>query len=189
VPGCFATAILLGLAPLVAAGAIQGSVSVAAATGSTGSGATPQGAAHHPERFANLRAYKVLEHQHLAEIGACLGALGDAPRVDFVPISAPIDRGILATAFVACRDDAAAIVAGAYAGAPLVRVRQDPPEVRHVRGTAFADVSVTQRDGTAVVLSAIDNLGKGAASQAVSCLNLVHGLPVDRGLRRIPCTP
>ena len=189
VPGCFATAILLALAPFVAAGAVGGPVSVAAATGSTGTGAAPQPAAHHPERFANLRTYKVLDHQHLAEMRSCLGRLGGSPPIHFVPISAPVDRGILATTFVPTDGDGAAIVERAYAHAPLVRIRRESPEIRHVRGTAFADVGVTQGDGVAVVVSAIDNLGKGAASQAVSCLNLVHGLPVDRGLRRIPCTP
>ena len=189
VPGCFATAILLALAPFVAAHAVGGPVSVAAATGSTGTGAAPQPTAHHPERFANLRAYKILDHQHLAEMRSCLGRLGGSPPIHFVPISAPVDRGILATTFVPCDGDGAAIVERAYAHAPLVRIRRESPEIRHVRGTAFADVGVTQGDGMAVVVSAIDNLGKGAASQAVSCLNLVHGLPVDRGLRRIPCTP
>jgi N-acetyl-gamma-glutamyl-phosphate reductase common form len=189
VPGCFATAILLALAPFVAAGGVGRSVAVAAATGSTGSGAAPQAAAHHPERFANLRAYKVLEHQHVAEIQRFLATLGPPPRIDFVPMSAPLDRGILVAAFVPSIGDPNTILERAYGAAPLVRIRRESPEVRHVRGTAFADLSVTLGEGTVVVLAAIDNLGKGAASQAVSCLNLAHGLPVDRGLRRIPCTP
>lgn len=70
-----------------------------------------------------------------------------------------------------------------------MRIRRDSPEVRHVRGTAFADLSVAQAGDTAVVLCAIDNLGKGAATQAVQCLNLVAGLPVETGLRRAAALP
>jgi N-acetyl-gamma-glutamyl-phosphate reductase len=127
VPGCFATAILLALAPFVAAGAVGGPVSVAAATGSTGTGAAPQPAAHHPERFANLRTYKILDHQHLAEMRSCLGRLGGSPQIHFVPISAPVDRGILAAAFVPSDGDGASIVERAYARAPLVRIRRESP--------------------------------------------------------------
>ncbi len=190
VPGCFATAIELALAPLVAASVVEGPIAVAAATGSTGSGATPVAGTHHPERFANLKAYKVLAHQHVPEIRTFLGGLGATPDVHFVPISAPVDRGILATCFVPVGDaDAAAIVAEAYADAPMVRMRVGSPEIRHVRGTALCDISVHQNGDFAVVLSAIDNLGKGAAGQALQCLNLALGLPVDTGLSRIPLTP
>ena len=85
--------------------------------------------------------------------------------------------------------DAAAIVGDAYAGRPLVRLRPDTPEVRHVRGTALCDLSVHQDGPCAVVLSALDNLGKGAAAQAVQCLNLALGLGVDTGLGTLPTTP
>jgi len=190
VPGCFATAISLAVAPFVAAEVVTGPVCVAAATGSTGSGANPQQGTHHPERFANLKAYKVLDHQHVPEIETFLEGLGARPQVLFVPLSAPVDRGILATCFVPVGSaDAAAILADAYADAPLVRIRKGSPEIRVVRGSALCDLSVHQRGDTAVVLSAIDNLGKGAASQAVQCLNLSFGLPVTTGLGHIPLTP
>lgn len=191
VPGCFATAILLSIAPLVAARLVSGPICVAAATGSTGAGATPAAATHHPERFANYRAYKVLSHQHGAEITAALGRLGVAPTVHFVPHSAPVDRGIFATSFVPVHDAArvAAVFADAYGDRPLVRLRAESPEIRHVRGTAFADLAVTTADGMAVVLSALDNLGKGAATQAIQCANRMLGLPVDTGLRRAAATP
>ena len=80
-------------------------------------------------------------------------------------------------------------MAAAYAGAPLVRFREESPEIRHVRGTAFTDLTVHQRGGMAVVLAAIDNLGKGAAAQALQCANLALGLPPDAGLRRAAATP
>ena len=191
VPGCFATAISLAAAPFVAGGHARGPVCVAGATGSTGSGATPASGTHHPERFANYKAYKPLAHQHAPEVTAFLRLLGDAPPLRFVPHSLPLDRGILATTFVPIDPDldATALVHRAYAGAPLVRLRPGSPELRHVRGSAFADLSVCQEEETAVVLSAIDNLGKGAASQAIQCANLALGLAVDAGLRRAAITP
>jgi N-acetyl-gamma-glutamyl-phosphate reductase len=191
VPGCFATAIALALAPLVAAGAVRGEVHVVAATGSTGSGAEPRPGTHHPERFANLKAYKVLEHQHVPEIRALLATLGEAPPLLFVPWSAPVDRGILTTCFVPVdrATDVRALFSAAYARRPLIRSRDETPELRHVRGSGFCDLSLHRRGDTAVILTAIDNLGKGAATQAVQCLNLSLGLPVDAGLLAAPCTP
>lgn len=177
VPGCFATAISLSLAPLVAAGVGSGSFYVNAMTGSTGAGASPSLGTHHPLRFANTRAYKILTHQHVPEIEAFLGTLGRKPKVHFVPLSGPVDRGIFSTAFAEVGAvDAAALFRQAYASAPYVRLRDDSPELRHVRGTALCDLSVHQENQTAVILAAIDNLGKGAAGQAVQCLELALGL-------------
>ncbi len=194
VPGCFATAIALAIAPFVAAGLVDAPVACAAVTGSTGSGATPKPGTHHPERFVNLKAYKVLSHQHAPEITTFLRGLGRFPGLRFVPLSGPFDRGILATAFVqpstALDPDAArALLDDAYRDHPGVRVRDGSPHLRHVRGTAFCDLSVAVEEETVAVLSAIDNLGKGAAAQAVQCLNLSLGMPVDRGLRSAPCLP
>jgi N-acetyl-gamma-glutamyl-phosphate reductase len=188
-PGCFATAIELALAPLVHAGIVGGPAMVTAATGSTGSGASPSMGTHHPLRAANLRAYKVLAHQHVPEVQAFLGGLGAATPVHFVPLSAPVDRGIFASVLVPVTGDAVAAVQSAYGHTPLVRLRAESPELRLVRGTAFADVSVHQSDGVASVLVAIDNLGKGAASQALQALHLAFGLPEDLGLRVAAATP
>ncbi|MFT5683923.1 MAG: N-acetyl-gamma-glutamyl-phosphate reductase, partial [Myxococcota bacterium] len=190
-PGCFATALILSTAPLIAAGAVDGPLNIVAATGSTGSGASPKSAAHHPTRFASMKAYKVLQHQHIPEVRGMLEKLGTTPDLRFVPWSAPVDRGIFATTLLTPRDgaDVAAIFASAYDDAPLVRLRSKSPELRCVRGSALADLSVTQRDGAAAVLCAIDNLGRGAAGQAIAALNLALGFPVDEGLRFIPPTP
>ena len=183
-PGCFATALTLCLAPLVAAGVVTGPARVVAATGSTGSGVAANAATHHPERHVNLKAYKVLSHQHVPEVTALLAQLGDAPELRFVPWSAPIDRGILATCFLPVGEaDAVAIVTDAYAHRPLIRLRDGSPELRRVRGTGFADISVHQSGDDAVVLCAIDNLGRGAAAQAVQALNISLGWNADLGLR------
>lgn len=192
VPGCFATAISLALAPFVADQALVGPVQCVAATGSTGSGATPKQGTHHPERFVNLKAYKVLSHQHTPEVETFLRGLGEFDRLHFVPLSAPIDRGILATLFFTLSPGAAdpqETLRKAYEDHPLVRVRQQSPELRHVRGTGFCDLHVA-RDGEQVtVLAALDNLGKGAAAQAVQCLNLSYGSSVNTGLEFAPCLP
>src|SRR5262249_17942067 len=100
-PGCFATTIALGLMPLARAGLLEGPIRTVAATGSSGSGANPALTTHHPLRASNLRTYKPLEHQHTPEILQTLLAAGARESVlEFVPISAPLPRGILATSFV-----------------------------------------------------------------------------------------
>jgi N-acetyl-gamma-glutamyl-phosphate reductase len=175
-PGCFATAITLALLPM--RGRLS-HVTVVGLTGSTGSGATPSDTTHHPARDENLRPYKVLAHQHAPEV---VTALGGGVTLDFVPISAPLRRGILVTCNLgASLEEYRAF----YAGNPLVRVLDRPPELLHVVGTARADVAVVN----GVVFCAIDNLGRGAGSQAVSNLNLAMGWPVDRGLRIAPPVP
>ncbi len=194
VPGCFATAISLALAPFVAGDGVIGDAQIVAATGSTGSGASPVAGTHHPLRFANLRAYKVLAHQHVPEVEAFLGGLGPVGRLHFVPLSAPVDRGILATCFLRpseplSTEGALDVLREAYRDHPLVRVRPESPEMRHVRGTALCDLSATADGEQLVVLSAIDNLGKGAAAQAVQCLNLALGLPAELALGAPPCLP
>lgn len=184
-PGCHATAALLALWPLARAGLVTGRMAVSSVTGSSGSGAHPKAGTHHPERFANFKAYRPLRHQHLPEV---VRALGSASDVDFVPHSAPFARGIHVTAFVPVGDAPADAVEACfretYADEPFVRLRDGPPEVRAVQGTNHADVSVTTGRGVAVVLVAIDNLGKGMAGTAVQNLNLVCGLPETTGLDR-----
>ena len=177
-PGCFATAVALSLAPLVHADVVVGPVQVAAITGSTGSGAFPTAVTHHPERFANVKPYKVLQHRHVPEITTFLGTLGSAPKVHFVPTSGPFDRGIFSTSFVSVKPgtDAAAVFAQAYARHPRIRMRQGTPELRFVRGTGFCDLAVHQEDDQVVVLAAIDNLGRGASAQAIQCLEHVTGV-------------
>jgi len=191
VPGCFATAISLALAPFVAAGQLRGPVQCVAATGSTGSGANPKGATHHPERFVNLKGYKVLQHQHTPEVTTFLQGLGAFERLDFVPLSAPVDRGILATCFlpIATQEGPAETLSAAYDDHPFARVRSGPPELRHVRGTGMCDLWVTEEGGAVVVQSAIDNLGKGAAAHGVQCLNLAMDWGVGTGLNQPAVLP
>jgi N-acetyl-gamma-glutamyl-phosphate reductase len=184
-PGCHASASILALWPLARRGMIQGRVAVTSATGSSGSGAVPKKGTHHPERFSNFKAYSPLRHQHLPEI---VQALGGGARLDFVPQSAPIARGIYVTAFVPVGDASAEEVQAAYAesygGEPFVRLTEGPVEVRASAGTNFVDLGLTHGQGLALVTLAMDNLGKGMAGAAVQNLNLLFGLDETTGLDR-----
>lgn len=194
-PGCFATAITLALLPLARAGVLQGRVRVAAMTGSSGSGANPALGTHHPLRAQTLRAYKPLTHQHVPEIEMNLTSQGAGPlTLDMVPISAPLVRGILATCFAEV--DAAVPVEtlrqalrDTFAGERLVRVLDDRlPEVNAVAGTMFVEVAMTVGDltpdgkRTVVMHSAIDNLVKGGAGQAIQAFHLMLGVDETLGL-------
>ncbi len=187
-PGCFATTIELALLPLARAKLLEGIVHVQGITGSSGSGAAPSAATHHPVRAGNLRAYKPLEHQHVPEIEETLSAAGARDlALRFVPVSAPLGRGILATAFVELpeawtQDRLEALYRDAYADEPFVRVpRRRLPEVAAVSGSNFAEVGVAAgpaRAGrrTVTLLGAADNLVKGGAGQAIQNMNLMLGL-------------
>jgi N-acetyl-gamma-glutamyl-phosphate/LysW-gamma-L-alpha-aminoadipyl-6-phosphate reductase len=181
-PGCFATALALALLPK--RGELPAVIQAVGLTGSTGSGATPTDTTHHPNRAENLRPYKVLTHQHVPEVIQAIGG----GILDFVPMSAPLRRGILVTIPIP-----GATVEGYrafYQGNPLVRVLGSAPDLHGVLGSARADVGVVAgEDGRAVVFCAIDNLCRGAGSQAVSNLNLAMGWPVDLGLRALPPVP
>ncbi len=187
-PGCFATSIELALLPLARAGLLEGVVHVQGITGSSGSGAAPSAGTHHPVRAGNLKAYRPLEHQHVPEIAETLaraGARGLALR--FVPVSAPLGRGILSTCFVELPEEwtgerLAALYREAYAGEPFVRVpARRLPEVAAVSGSNFAEVGVFAGPAlggrrTATLFCALDNLVKGGAGQAIENMNLMLGL-------------
>lgn len=180
-PGCFATALSLALLPL--AGHMTGRVSMVGITGSTGSGATPSDTTHHPVRAENLRAYKVLGHQHVPEVERAIGGI----KLDFVPMSGPFRRGILVTTTLPAVP--ARLWDTFYQHNPLVRVIHRPPELLHVLGGPRADIGVIEGDGVTVVQCAIDNLCRGAATQAVANLNLRMGWPMTLGLDRIGAVP
>ncbi len=195
-PGCFATAITLALLPWARAGLLSGRVRVAAMTGSSGSGANPSMTTHHPLRAGTMRPYKPLVHQHTPEIQQNLIAAGAPEAVlDFVPVSAPIVRGILTTCFfdVAAEhspDSLRDVLRESYADEPFVRTIEGRlPEVGAIAGSMYCDVGVAPGDlvvdgkRTVVVHSALDNLVKGGAGQAVQSMNLALDLDETTGLR------
>ncbi len=182
-PGCFATGLSLALWPLAdALGTFEAHVT--ALTGASGSGARPSETTHFPRRDGNVRAYKPLAHRHLAEVQE---TLGDGATVHFVPVSGPWTRGIWGTAHVALGSaslaDVTAAFEAAYGGRPFVRLSPGAlPEMLPTVGTPFCDLGWVAQDGHLVVGFALDNLLKGAASQAVQNLNLALGWPEALGL-------
>jgi LysW-gamma-L-alpha-aminoadipyl-6-phosphate/LysW-L-glutamyl-5-phosphate reductase len=187
-PGCFATSVELALLPLARAGALEGLVHVQGITGSSGSGVAPSPTTHHPVRAGNLRTYKPLEHQHLPEIAEALTAGGARDlELRFVPISAPLGRGIFTTAFVELPEAftearVRALYEEAYAPEPFVRVpRKRLPEVAAVSGSNHAEVGLAVGPAwrgrrTVTLFCALDNLVKGGAGQAIQNMNLALGL-------------
>lgn len=189
-PGCFATTIELGLLPLAKAGLLGGAVEVVGITGSSGAGVEPKATTHHPTRAVNLRTYKPLEHQHIPEIVETLAQAGArALQLRFVPVSAPLPRGIFATAFAhldgaVSKAAVAAAYAETFAGEPFVRVpKKRLPEVAAVSGSNYVEVGFAiadepDADGRRTVscFSVSDNLIKGGAGQAIQSMNLMLGL-------------
>lgn len=186
-PGCFATAIALGLMPLARSQKLRGAIQTVAATGSSGSGANPGPGTHHPLRAVNLRTYKPLEHQHTPEIVQTLEAAGGRElSLEFVPVSAPLPRGIFATSFAEVASSESAeelqrVWSDCWAGERFVRVvsgRQ--PEVVAVTGSNYVEVGfalgpVSKSSRRVVCFSALDNLVKGGAGQAIQSFNLMMG--------------
>ncbi len=184
-PGCFATALQLGLLPLRETDV--GLIAASAVTGSSGSGTVAIAGTHHPTRANDFRAYKVLTHQHNAEVAMAMRACGITGRLAFVPQSGPFVRGIFATLQLAlpANLDAAALrdrTTQAFENCPFVRLVEGSPRIAAVAGSNFADVSVATDGRDAAIMVALDNLGKGMAGQAVQSMNLALGLPETTGL-------
>ncbi len=193
VPGCYPTAAILALAPLVEAGLVATGSSapplvVDAASGTSGAGRAPRDHLHFAAVDEDFTAYSLLDHRHTPEMEQGLGA-----QVLFTPHLAPMVRGILATCYARPAEDdstqlttdsALGVAAERYAGEPFVIVSPEPPSTKATSGSNCARVTVRvdPRTGWIVALCAIDNLVKGAAGQALQCANLALGLPEDTGL-------
>jgi N-acetyl-gamma-glutamyl-phosphate reductase len=178
-PGCYATAALLALAPL--AGSITGAV-VDAKSGVSGAGKTLRASSHAGFVLENFSPYAVGAHRHAPEIAQQLGM-----PVCFVPHLLPVRRGLLATCYVQTGADARALLEAAYATSQVMRVLPEgvAPELSRVQGTDAAEIGVFSdgATGTTIVICALDNLGKGAAGQAMQNANLALGLDETAGLR------
>jgi N-acetyl-gamma-glutamyl-phosphate/LysW-gamma-L-alpha-aminoadipyl-6-phosphate reductase len=194
-PGCFATATLLGLAPLAANGAINGRVIVDAKTGSSGSGARAAANTHHPQRMNSFYAYKPFTHQHVPEIEQELRAIGDwTSELVFMTHSLPVSRGIFSSIYVETKSELSeqalrAMFAEFYRDSFFVRLVDGSPDINWVKTTNFCDLGFAAKGRNAVVFSAIDNLVKGAAGQAVQNMNLMFGLDEKTGLMLVGTNP
>ena len=193
VPGCYPIGLVLAVAPLMSEAGLAGSpLVVNSISGISGAGRSLRDDYHFPEANENARAYRVGTHQHVPEMEQELARIaGREIRVIFVPHTVPMTRGIITTATVPLEKATSAerlesLYRDHYAGEPFVRMlpRGEFPEAKHVRGSNFCDVAVTfdARTNRAIVLSAIDNLVKGTAGQAVQDMNILFGLDERCGL-------
>ena len=187
-PGCYPTAALLALAPLASQGVVA-DVIVDAKSGVSGAGRAATEKTHFVAVDENVSPYGVPRHRHTPEIEQELAALGAPVRITFTPHLMPLDQGELVSCYVILNGDAdeldlEALYAEHYAGEPFVEVRPEPPGVRDVRETNICRISVHRdaRTGRVIVFSAIDNLWKGASSQAIQNLNLMFGRPEGEGI-------
>ena len=194
-PGCFATATLLALAPLVRAGLAAGRVVVDAKTGSSGSGAKPAANTHHPQRANSFYAYKPFSHQHAPEIEQTLRGVGDwTNELVFMTHSLPVARGIFASVYVEARRETTeaevrALFEEFYDGSFFVRLVPGSPDINWVKLTNFCDLGLAARGRQVAVFAALDNLVKGASGQAVQNMNLMFGLEETAGLMLVGGNP
>ncbi len=194
-PGCFPTGALLALTPLARAGLLKGPVIIDSKTGSSGSGKEPGEGTHHPTRSQDFRAYGLFNHRHGPEIAQELNKwlpdlkMNEELRVTFTPHSAPMVRGIFTTAYAfpgrsVSKAELQEIYEEAYASEMFVRL-VETPRVAVVAHSNFCDLNATTDGGSAstiIVTTAIDNLVKGGAGQAVQNMNVAFGLPEKTGL-------
>jgi N-acetyl-gamma-glutamyl-phosphate reductase len=194
-PGCYPTGALLALAPLVRLGLSDGPFLLDSKSGVSGAGKEARDDLHFPETNEAFRAYGIGTHRHTPEIEQGLHALGHAGKVTFTPHLVPMNRGILTTAYAPAPDGLTAeqvhkAYGKLYAGEPFVQL-VETADVKNVRGSnqCHIAVHVVERTRTIVVTSAIDNLVKGAAGQAIQSMNILLGLPETDGLPRSGASP
>ena len=186
-PGCFATTIQLGLLPLANAGLLAPEVHINAITGSTGAGQAPSATTHFSWRASNLSVYKAFNHQHLDEIRRSLvqAQPGFGGELNFIPMRGDFTRGILATMYLDCKlseQELNELYTQTYLNEPFTFVSAPNPHLKQVVNTNKCLVHVEKHGNKAFIISAIDNLTKGASGQAVQNLNLIFGLPEKTGL-------
>lgn len=196
-PGCYPTSVILPLLPLLKSGQlVKGSIVVDSKSGVSGAGRSPSVTTHFCEVNESFKAYKVTDHRHCPEMEEVLSReTGQTVNLTFVPHLVPMTRGMLTTVYAELSpgigsDDIRASISEFYSGRPFIRLCRgdDLPDTRHVRGTNYCDIGfrVDKRNNRLVLISAIDNLVKGAAGQAVQNMNIMLGLEETTGLVFVP---
>lgn len=188
-PGCFPTGATLAAAPLAAAGLLK-SVIFDSKTGVTGAGNTPSATSHYPNLAENIIPYKLTAHRHLAEMVQEVSRLQPGfENVSFTPHVIPVSRGIMTTAHIETTEklttaDVKKMYEDFYEGKPFVQFAETAPSLANVRGSNFCHIGMEAdaRNNRVVVLSAIDNLVKGASGQAIQNMNILFGLKETEGL-------
>ena len=193
-PGCYPTSIALALAPALRGGLfLPGHIIIDSKSGVTGAGRGLTQGSHFPEANEAFSAYKIAQHRHTPEIEQTLTKLaGEQVRVTFVPHLLPVNRGILSTIYAQAAPGTAleplrAAYRDFYRAEPFVRV-VDKADIKYVKYSNYCDISVQfdERTGTVILISAIDNMVKGAAGQAIQNMNLIFGLEETCGLEMVP---
>ena len=193
-PGCYSTSILIPLVPLVKAGLIapQQPIICDSKSGVTGAGKTPAPTTHFVEVSESFKAYNLFKHRHTPEIAQGLGVPNLSSALIFTPHLLPINRGILSTIYLKLKEQVTleeilSTWRNAFSDAPLVRVFSGTqmPEIKFVAGSPYCDIgcAIDRKTGQAIIVSAIDNLLKGAASQALQNANIAFGFAGEAGLR------
>lgn len=190
-PGCFATAIQIALLPLAAAGKLSGQVHVTGITGSTGAGVKPSATTHFSWRTDNMSVYKAFEHQHLLEINRTMSLImpGCDAEINFIPMRGDFARGIFVTAYLESdlsQDEAVALYRDFYKDSAFTHMSDKSLDLKQVVNTNKALVWVEKHGGKLLILSAIDNLLKGASGQAVQNMNIMFGIDQHEGLNLKP---
>jgi N-acetyl-gamma-glutamyl-phosphate reductase len=199
-PGCYSTGAILALAPVVREGLIYPDIVVDSKSGVSGAGRTPSLTTHYSEVNEDTCAYSLEGHRHLPEIEQELKALNPSfsASITFVPHLVPMTRGILSTCYAKLAhnhqltaDSLNQLYREFYKHAPFVQITTKPPHTKHVWGTNFCLIypSVNSKTDRLIVISCLDNLGKGGAGQAVQNMNLMFGLPETTGLEALAIYP
>lgn len=187
-PGCFATAIQLGLLPLAAESLLNSEIHINAITGSTGAGVKPSATSHFSWRENNISVYKAFEHQHLTEIKQSLRQLQDnfTEEINFIPVRGNFTRGIFVSTYLNYNgtiEDAEAIYKKYYKESPFVVISDKNIDLKQVINTNKCVLHLEKHGNKLLILSCIDNLIKGASGQAVHNMNLLFGLEEMEGIK------
>ncbi len=186
-PGCFATALQLAILPLASENMLHSDIHVTAITGSTGAGKELTPTSHFTWRTGNLSVYKVMKHQHIAEIVQSITQLQKSfnQKIVFVPMRGNFTRGILASIYTKCtwtQEQTLIIFKNFYKDQPFIHITDQPIDMKQIINTNNVKISVQIIDGYLHIVSTIDNLIKGASGQAIQNMNLVCGFPENLGL-------
>jgi len=191
-PGCHVTATLLALIPFLPSIDLSQPIFVDSKTGVSGAGKSPTAGTHYVTVNENVNHYNIIKHRHAAEIMEHASKLfGQQVDVTFVPTLIPMTRGMMASVFATLKEniDPQAVLGDYYKDKPFVRVRDELPHTKAVSGTNFADIYATKNKNALVSCCAIDNLMRGASSQAIVNANIMFGLQEDAGVPKIAYAP
>jgi len=191
-PGCHVTASLMALAPFLNHIDVNNPIFVDSKTGVSGAGKSPSATVHYVSVNDNINCYNIIKHRHATEIEQHASTLcGETVKVTFVPSLVPMTRGMLACVYATLKSDCdpMKVLEEFYADKPFTRIRTTPPHTKMTSGTNFADVHAARHGNALVAMCAIDNLMRGASSQALANANIMMGLDESLGIPVIAYVP